>query len=88
MIEIEPKSWEETMTPEEVSWLRAEMRELTNDPCTDNYRAARMWTSSQMRRFRKQEDRGCCGSINKVVKNPRPIIKGKDLYIIGCNYGH
>lgn len=86
--QLEPKSWEETMTKEEVQWLRREMAYIVNDPCKDNFRAARMWTSSQMRRFRKQESHGCCGSANKVVRNPNPIIPGKDMYIIGCNYGH
>lgn len=84
----EPKSWEETMTPAEVAWLWSELRELVKDPCQDNYRAARTWISSQRRRYRKQRDLGCCGFIDIIVRNPRPIEKGKDLYMIGCNYGH
>lgn len=77
------------MTPKEVAWLYQELNKLAaGEPCVDNYRAARMWVSSQMRRFRKQEADGCCGSVNIVVKNPNPIKKGKDMYLIGINYGH
>lgn len=85
------KDWRDTMQPWEVDFCTREIDRfvLANELyCVDNYRAARMWVSSQMRRFRKQADDGCCGSAEWVVKRFNPSKLRWDLYIVGCNYGH
>lgn len=97
----QPKEWEETMTPEEVSFCK---REISNEMyrkyydedhkewflvyggCTGNCRAARLWKSSQVRRFRKL--RSCCGSKEWVVTRWSWKKFRFDKYLLGFNYGH
>lgn len=88
---MEPKSWEETMDPDEVEFCRKaidkQIRRLGAE-FADNFRAARMWKSSQRKRFSKQRDRGCCGSHDFVVQRWSSEKKRYDLYLLGFNYGH
>lgn len=87
-----PKEWEETMTEEEVDFcwkvIHDAVDNVIRDPCVDNYRAARLWVSSQRRRYFKQRDRGCCGFYDEIVKRWNWKKRRFDLYMIGFNYGH
>jgi hypothetical protein len=85
------KDWRETMEPWEVDFCIDKINDFVsrNDLyCADNYRAARIWVSSQRRRFRKIADEGCCGSADWVVKRFNWSKMRWDLYLVGCNYGH
>lgn len=86
-----PKTWEETMSKEEVEWCYGEIGDMVvsmNVGGADNYRAARIWISSQTRRFRKLEAKGCCGSHNWMACRWNPEKKQYDKYLLGFNYGH
>jgi hypothetical protein len=88
---MEPKSWEETMSPDEVAFCMAAIdREICaiGADFPDNFRAARMWKSSQRRRFSKQRDQGCCGSHDFVAQRWSWEKDRYDLYLLGFNYGH
>jgi hypothetical protein len=86
------KSWHETMTNAELLFLRSEfMRILSSGKfggCIDNYRAARIWKSSQVRRYLKDRDHGCCGSYDTVVEKWNWTKLRYDKYLLGFNYGH
>lgn len=90
---ITEKTWEETMTFDEAQWCINQIyailaEDFPDEHCIDNFRAAKCGISSQMRRFRRYERRGCCGSYNKFVYKSRGWFKKPDLYIVGFNYGH
>ncbi|RQR87750.1 MULTISPECIES: hypothetical protein [unclassified Burkholderia] len=88
---MEPKGWEETMDSDEVAFCMAAIdREICaiGADFPDNFRAARMWKSSQRRRFSKQRNRGCCGSHDFVAKRWSWSKMRYDLYLLGFNYGH
>jgi hypothetical protein len=50
--------------------------------CVDNVRFARVSSRKDMRRYRAQQQSGCCGSTDHVEE-----ING-EKYLIGCNFGH
>lgn len=86
------KDWEETMTKEEVDFIYSTFHQIiSNDRdfynC-DNLRAARVWISSQRRRYRRQKESGCCGSYDTIVKKWNEEKQSFDLYMLGFNYGH
>ncbi|WP_155308303.1 hypothetical protein [Burkholderia gladioli] len=88
---MEPREWEDTMEPDEVAFcMQAIYDEIDRIKAdfADNFRAARMWKSSQRKRFSKQRGRGCCGSHDFVVQRWTPEKKRYDLYLLGFNYGH
>lgn len=79
------------MDPDEVKFCLDAIAEKIREHdlyYADNFRAARMWKSSQRRRFRKLSEQGCCGCYEFVAK--RWLLKKLrfDLYLCGCNYGH
>lgn len=76
------KSWDDVLPNNIVTWALDIVAGWDN-PCTDNIRAALMSSPSQMRRFRKQRNNGCCGSHEETLKGP----DGKK-YLLGCNFGH
>ncbi len=79
------------MTPSEVSFCLSMIDFYVAHEgldCVDNYRAARMWKSAQVRRFRKLEEKGCCGSATWIVSRFNWKKFRFDKYLIGCNYGH
>ena len=84
--------WESRMEPWEVRWcwdqIEHEFAHYDFGSCIDNYRAARMWVSSQRRRFRRMRLKGCCGSHNFVAKRWNGRKLRFDLYLLGFNYGH
>lgn len=86
------KDWTATMDKEEREWCVRMIEKIIYEydcNCANNYRAARMWKSSQKRRFRRDESKGCCGSMNFVGKRLRPgTLNTYDLYLLGFNYGH
>jgi hypothetical protein len=88
---MEPKPWWETMDADEVRFcenaIEKEIARINAD-CADNFRAARMWKSSQRRRFSKQREAGCCGSHDFVAKRWSWSKMQYDLYLLGFNYGH
>lgn len=60
-----------------------EISRMTADlDCVDNIRFAAMNSRKDMRRYRAQQDEGCCGSHDEEV-----TIYGRK-FMIGCNYGH
>ena len=83
---IKAKLWEEVLPKHIVTWARDEIHSIiTNEECecVDNSRVARMDSPSQMRRFRKQRENGCCESVNRKVIGP-----DGNYYLIGFNCGH
>ncbi|HDR9227819.1 TPA: hypothetical protein QDB19_004069 [Burkholderia vietnamiensis] len=88
---MEPKPWQDTMSADEVQFCEnaiADEIHRIEATCADNWRAARMWKSSQRRRFSKQREHGCCGSHDFVVKRWSWSKMRYDLYLLGFNYGH
>jgi hypothetical protein len=88
---MELMPWEETMDADEVRFceqaIAEEVRRI-GAYFVDNHRAARMWKSSQRKRFRKQREQGCCGSHDFVAQRWSPEKNRHDLYLLGFNYGH
>lgn len=75
--------WEDHFGPTEVEWLQQQFADLTSElSCCDNYRAARKDRPNQVKRYWKQAEQGCCGSMD--VERVRKEV----VYLIGCNYGH
>lgn len=88
---MEPREWEATMESDEVAFCMAAIEdeiERIDADFADNFRAARMWKSSQRKRFSKQRARGCCGSHDFVAQRWSPEKNRYDLYLCGFNYGH
>lgn len=83
-------NWEGRMSPEEVAWVwdQFSLHPLANEPCRDNFRAARVWKSSDMRRFRRMESSGCCGSVSWVAKRWNWKKLRRDVFLLGFNFGH
>jgi hypothetical protein len=82
--------WEVRMDyPGELAWIWDELNHGRGDePCVDNFRAARIWVSSQRRRFRRMEADGCCGSSSWVAKRWNWRKLRFDIYMLGFNFGH
>jgi hypothetical protein len=59
-----------------------------DDPCTDNYRVARLDRRKDMKRYRAQKERGCCGSHDEVVTIGGFFGLFSRRYTIGFNFGH
>jgi hypothetical protein len=82
--------WEETMTSAEVDWcweqFFAALRMGDYGGCTDSFRAARAWKSSQVRRFKRL--RSCCGSQEWTAYRWNEEKARYDKYLLGFNYGH
>ena len=84
------KTWQETMTQDEIDFIHKRFSIECNEYgyCVDNLRACRIWVSSQRRRFRKQESKGCCGSHNFIALKWNWKRWKHDIYLIGFNFGH
>ncbi len=84
-------NWESKMSKEErdFCWRKIRKYITANDlSCADNFRAARMWKSSDRRRFKRLRDSGCCGSANFVALRWSWTKMRFDVYLLGLNYGH
>lgn len=81
--ESKERTWEQALPPNIVLWADDVIRtESDGLNCVDNARVGKLG-SSQMRRYRRQQDGGCCGSSDFVRTGP----DGK-RYAIGFNFGH
>ena len=76
------KYWYDVLPSDIVRWADCHLHNLGLE-CMDNQRVALLKSPSQMRRFKRQRDKGCCGSYEEVLNGP----DGKK-YILGCNHGH
>lgn len=77
--------WSTSIAPAIAQWATGRLGNLSkNHDYVDNQRVACIRNSPQKRRYRRQKDRGCCGSVDVVEKCP---IDGK-TYRLGFNYGH
>lgn len=83
-VEAAAKEWADVLPRRIVDWAHGELSShAADEPCVDNSRVARVGISSQMRRFRRQEATGCCGSASFERVGP-----DGNRYILGYNYGH
>lgn len=81
------KHWTEALPLDIAEWLGTRLRQFQeemDEHCVDNYRAANVRKSSQMRRYLKSQKDGCCGFFDTVVICPID----QNEYTIGFNYGH
>jgi hypothetical protein len=77
--------WEDFFSPMEIRWLKKQFRDLTWDlDFVDNYRVADKAKRNQVRRYKKWQARGCCGSVDVE----RFCWFNLRTYLLGCNYGH
>jgi len=87
MYRVSGKNWVDTVPLPVSNWLLGRLEQYKNEMdehCVDNYRAANVRKSSQMRRYRRDQKSGCCGFFD--VKEVCPIDHNE--YIMGFNYGH
>jgi hypothetical protein len=68
--------------PEIVQWGLGIINSI-GDPFVDNFRMARVWKSSDCRRYQREKRAGCCGFYDELVVGP-----DGNKYLLGCNYGH
>lgn len=88
--ELKKRTWEEVLSKKEVKWVKEQFaRKLSSNDfdCCDNFRAAKIRSASQMRRFTKQRNEGCCGSYEWVALR-WGIFSFPTKYLLGFNYGH
>lgn len=81
-----PKSWRDVLAPDVVWWCERQLQSMWNTgaySCVDNVRVGVGGWSSTMRRYRKQQEMGCCGFVDVVIIGP-----GGRHYFIGFNHGH
>jgi hypothetical protein len=84
--ELKVKGWKNILPLNIVDWANNEFRKIieTEDlEYVDNYRVADIKKSSQVRRYKKQKENGCCGYFDTKLTGP----DGR-VYLLGCNYGH
>jgi len=80
------KSYEQFLSKDIARWAERRIQEEVEEleaTCVDNWRVARLGNSPQMRRYRRQQKRGCCGSHDIIRKGP-----DGNKYMLGFNYGH
>lgn len=70
------------IAPEMIKW-GLDLIDKIDDPFKDNFRMARVWKSSDCRRYQREKKSGCCGFFDELVVAP-----DGNKYLIGCNYGH
>jgi hypothetical protein len=69
--------------PSVIEWGIAYVNEAVKGPFRDNFRMARVWKSSDCRRYQREKKNGCCGFYDELVIGP-----DGNKYLLGCNYGH
>lgn len=78
------KDWDDVLPEGIARWAKGELRrEAKGLDCVDNFRVGMLGNTGQMRRFRRQKARGCCGSKNWEAVGP-----DGNVYALGFNYGH
>ena len=79
--------WANRLNPEELKFCIAELdKHSIDDVCVTDYRAARAWKGTDIRRFKKC--RSCCGSEEWVAYRWNLKKLKKNKFILGYNYGH
>jgi hypothetical protein len=79
------KNWQHVLPKEIRQWAWERFDELAKDcDCVDNQRVARCNKSSQIRRYKRNKDQGCCGFFD--TKELCPI--DNNWYLLGFNHGH
>lgn len=77
--------WRDQFTKLELVWLDDQIDKLINNlECVDNIRVADSSRKKQVRRYKKQQQLGCCGSLDTA----KYCSTNGKTYLIGCNYGH
>ena len=77
------------MSKDELLWIWDQFELASHGLfCIDNYRAARMWKSTDKRRYHRIKDYGCCGSQDFIAKRWNPDKGRHDLFLLGFNHGH
>lgn len=83
------------MSPDEARWCLTQIRRKVNEKdsdgnpiydCADSFRAAQVWKSSQVRRFKRI--RSCCGCKEWIAHRWNEAKGRLDRYVLGFNYGH
>ena len=84
--------WENHMPKEDVDFCMKAIAKLVDSGefggCCDNFRGARKWKSSDLKRFKRISDSGCCGSFEKEIHRKEEETGKVDKFYIGFNYGH
>lgn len=81
--------WEKRMTRYELLWIEDQFKLASKGLyCVDNYRAARVWKSSDKRRYNRIKDYGCCGSQDFIAKRWNQEKGRHDIFLLGFNHGH
>lgn len=87
--EIQERGWEQYFDGDELRWLERKLASLEKESgvsFVDNRRVAQKNKPRQVRRYKKQQADGCCGSFDTEVT--RLTLRGLKTYLIGFNYGH
>ena len=66
-----------------VNWGNRYIFDRIEGPYITNFRMARVWKSSDCRRYQREKKEGCCGFFDELVVGP-----DGNKYLLGCNYGH
>lgn len=78
------KSYDDRYPKHIVQWAFNRINKEIDDLCKDNFRIARLGDRKAIKRYRQQQDNGCCGFFDIICMCPWDLKK----YKIGCNYGH
>jgi hypothetical protein len=82
-------NWETRMSKNELRWIWDQFKLSSKGLyCVDNYRAARLWKSTDRRRYNRIKSYGCCGSQDYIAERWNPDKKRHDLFLLGFNHGH
>lgn len=82
-------NWETRMSKDELRWIWDQFKLASKGLyCIDTHRAARIWKSSDKRRYNRIKDYGCCGSQDFIAKRWNPDKGRHDIFLLGFNHGH
>lgn len=78
------KGWDDVLPKSIVEWAKValETEQHGRDFC-DNARVAKIGNTAQIRRYKRQKARGCCGFCDWIAVGP-----DGNRYVLGFNYGH
>jgi hypothetical protein len=82
-------NWSARMSPEELRWIWDQIKLVAaHFEYVDNVRAARIWKSSDRKRFRRLKELGCCGSQEWIARRWNSDKGRVDIFLLGFNHGH
>lgn len=85
LVAQQAKSWDQVLPREIVRWAEQALTRLEMDcDFVDNRRVALRGNTGQVRRYKAQRARGCCGFHDSEEVCP---VDGK-TYLLGFNFGH